>query len=320
MLTEIRIASRLCCAVLCLIFSALLIVGCATTPPPTSVPAPTSTPSPTPAGFALKGRIAFYCPEARGIRIYSADGSNVSDRLTAGWSCDPDWSPDGKKIAFVIGSNKDGYNIYTMNTDGTGVMQLTHDNYVSDHPDWSPDGKRIIFVCGTFFSGGQLVTINADGSNRSVLYAPFMYKTPDGIAFDPAWSPNGKYVAFAARCIEDNSKNIYLLSTDIPNVTRLTYGPANDSNPAWSPDGKYIAFVSDRDRGKNKLYVMNADGSNVKQIQTDLDGIEDIYFPTWSPDGRYIAFSTRGNLLYVINADGSGLKFIRKGYHPSWAP
>jgi len=85
-------------------------------------------------------------------------------------------------------------------------------------------------------------------------------------------------------------------------LVRLTNNNAMDGGPTWSPDGSKIAFWSNRE-GKNKIYVMDADGSNVNRL-TNLDGVD----PVWSPDGRKIVFGSErdGNPeIYVMDADGS---------------
>ena len=84
---------------------------------------------------------------------------------------------------------------------------------------------------------------------------------------------------------------------------RLTNNNAWDAGAAWSPDGKRIAFCSNRD-GKVEIYVMNADGSDVKRLTNNLS---DDFGPKWSPDGNKILFDSErdGNKeVYVMDADG----------------
>lgn len=86
-------------------------------------------------------------------------------------------------------------------------------------------------------------------------------------------------------------------------LVRLTNNSAMDHRPVWSPDGSRIAFSSNRD-GKNEIYVMDADGSNVKRLTNNR---ADDVNPIWSPDGRRILFDSErdGNReIYVMDADG----------------
>src|ERR1044071_2769133 len=86
-------------------------------------------------------------------------------------------------------------------------------------------------------------------------------------------------------------------------LLRLTNNNALDEGAAWSPDGSRIAFDSNRD-GKTEIYVMNADGSNVKRLTNNLS---DDLGPKWSSDGRKILFDSErdGNReVYLMDADG----------------
>ena len=71
-------------------------------------------------------------------------------------------------------------------------------------------------------------------------------------------------------------------------AVQLTDNDDADGSPSWSPDGQRIAFDSNRD-GDWELYVMNADGSEVRKL-TQNDGSD--YYPAWSPDGQRIAFQS----------------------------
>jgi len=198
--------------------------------------------------------------------------------------------------------------IYFMNPDGTGVVQVTDEvnGGWSISPAVSPDGSRIAFSWFVLSGGGfeeewEIYTINVDGTEvRNVTNHP---------AFDgwrPAWSPDGSRIAFFS--LRDGNDEIYTMRADGTDLRRLTDDPADDANPAWSPDGTKIAFVSDRGADAPLhygIYVMNADGSDPTLI-TDHSADDD--WPAWSPDGTKIAFTSdrsgdRG--IWVMNADGS---------------
>jgi Tol biopolymer transport system component len=91
----------------------------------------------------------------------------------------------------------------------------------------------------------------------------------------------------------------------------------DDYHPAWSPDATKVAFISESGESNN-LYVVNADGSKIRQIIT-----ENASSPTWSPDGTHIAFINHG--IGVVEADGSNLRWVTINFSsydrdPAWSP
>ena len=153
-------------------------------------------------------------------------------------------------------------------------------------------------------------------------------KSTRGDVQTPAWSPDGRKLAFVSQ--RDGNAEIYVMNADGSAQENLTRQPANDSHPNWSPDGRKLAFVSRRD-GNAEIYVMNADGSGLRNVTRAPSDERD---PAWSPDGRAITFVVQcvprrpcatayGTYLYVVNADGSGLRRLTtpptQVLNPSWS-
>ena len=155
--------------------------------------------------------------------------------------------------------------------------------------------------------GHEIYTMNADGTNLTrITHDPTS-------ALSPSWSPNGRQITFdstrGSQVVPDS--NIWAIDTDGKNPRQLTHHPKSDDYPDWSPDGSQIAFDSDRlskegEWPTTEIYVMDADGGNVKQV-TDLGFASK---PRWSPDGKWIAFEgiiDQGQQIYAIRPDGTDL-------------
>ncbi|MBI5285330.1 MAG: PD40 domain-containing protein [Chloroflexi bacterium] len=176
---------------------------------------------------------------------------------------------------------------------------------------------RLAYSSGTFADNIGIYSANADGTDQARL-------SPAYFAFDaqPAWSPNGKRIAFHSRRIF-NKLEIYVMDADGSGVERLTDNEFDDASPSWSPDGSRIAFDSARN-GNLDIYVMDADGSHQHRLTFDAARDE---FPSWSPDGTKIAFQSNrsGNYeIYVMNADGSDAVNVTNtpadDITPDWSP
>ncbi|MDX1748177.1 MAG: hypothetical protein R3324_19760, partial [Halobacteriales archaeon] len=198
--------------------------------------------------------------------------------------------------SLLFTSTRDGNEeIYRMNLDGSGVVNLTDHPADDNNARPSPDGTEIVFESDRA-SGTQIFLMDIDGSNVRQL-------TTTGRNRFPNWSPDGTKIVFWSQTGDDD---IHVMDRDGTNVKNLTSGsPAVDKLPMWSPDGSEIVFTSDRD-GNNEVFVMNVDGSNPVNL-TNHRGSDGN--PKWSPDGTRISFSTFRHVdeeVFVMNADGSG--------------
>lgn len=149
----------------------------------------------------------------------------------------------------------------------------------------------------------QIFTINSDGTNRKQL-------TFEGDNGRPDWSPDGRRITFNAR--RDEKVWVAVMDADGSNQKLLVEGAA----PDWSPDGRQIAYSRPDDGQIAQIWVINADGSNVRQItQSNTTKIG----PSWSPDGKEMVFILPRNPssqsdpqpeIGIMNSDGTNERIL----------
>jgi Tol biopolymer transport system component len=207
------------------------------------------------------------------------------------------------------------------NPDGSNERVLVPANPVSCCADFSPDGSKLAFPYPT--ADGRIGTaiINADGSG----YTPFTIPDPTlnvGCGTG-SWSPDGKRLA--CETWDDTTtataarNGIYTISSaDGSGLRRVTANPlgGHDAPGSYSPNGKRLVFArSDSNGNTVGLFVINADGTHVRQITPPGTIIQAGNFGDWSPQGNEIIFSRHvtpdvPGSIWVIHANGTGLHEI----------
>ena len=191
----------------------------------------------------------------------------------------PVWSPAGDRIAFGMGAFFAGgragqsAHLAVMNADGSGLRMLTTGEGNYGFPSWSPDGRRLVARSGAPGSKSLVIVDVATGAIAPLTSG----QHSDNF---PAWSPKGDRVLFASD--RDGDWELYAVGVDGQSVVRLTHSPGNDAHATWSLDGEWIAFASARGgfkdempvgegggQGAGDIFVMRADGSDVRQLTDD---------------------------------------------------
>ena len=178
----------------------------------------------------------------------------------------------------VFASDRDGDSeLYRINPDGSGLTQLTENEFDDTSPAWSPDGTRIAFVSDRDGEPG-VYAMDADGTD--------VVRIAEGGGAEASritWSPDGKRIAFDATIGSD--LDIWVCNIDGSDLKKI----AKDAMwPAWSPDGKTIAF----NRGQlPQLGVMDSDGGNQRMLLKDPGDMFPDLGPIWSPDGKRILYT-----------------------------
>jgi TolB protein len=226
-------------------------------------------------------------------------------------------SRESERIAFgrFLDADHTRGAIFTINPDGTGVRQVTHEpaDGVSTQPDWSPDGKWIVYMEEPRGEedAARLYKIHPDGTGRTSLAQTC---TPlcmaDGF---PAWSPSGQDIAFQRRDVE-LKRAIFVIQADGVHARQVTQRGAStnrleDFAPTWSPDGATIAFERhDNVIDHRAIFTVRADGTGLRQLTPwNLDAAQ----PGYSPNGKWILFrsnemsDTQGN-VWLVHPDGTG--------------
>ena len=266
-------------------------------------------------------------PEGRGgragnVHIFAmnADGTEQTQLTrTPTYDFEPVWSPNGKHIAYMrFPETCCGHStIFSMNADGTGNTQLTDGRSEDWYPIWSPNGKQIAFRSDRD-GVDDIYVMNADGSNVRRL------TTNAFVGNVCSWSPNGRQIAFVS--YRDNvlygdagDTDLFVMNADGTGMTALTNNNVDDfgDHAGWSPDGKLFVFSRSapgtNSQTTSEIFIMNANGTNARQLTGLAGNVGYNNNPTFSPDGTRIAFnSTRDGMtneeVYTMKLDGSDLK------------
>jgi Tol biopolymer transport system component len=253
------------------------------------------------------------------------------------------WAIDGSSTAF----NNDFRQIWLVHADGSNLHELAPGTPASGKtsPDISPNGATVIFASWEPLSRIWQAPIDGGAATKIAIACA----APAGVDCkqdDPAYSPDGKKVAFVRTQLTSTTISseigIHDLGTGKTSLIDTTRSPDGFlGQPTWSPDGLQLAYHHDTQAGPEarptriRIEVVNVDGTNLHELPVPA-GSAMAGDPDWSPDGSLIVFSTAPNRetegdssavlgIWTIRPDGTGLTSVCSpclggGIAPSWTP
>ncbi len=246
-----------------------------------------------------------------GLLLHGPRQKQKPRRLTANPTDEaPSFSADGRLVVFssVTEPLAAGRHIYVVESDGTGLRQLTTGSAFDSHPSFSPDGRLVVFDRDPGAGKSHIFAVGVDGTGLRQL------TTGNANDSEPVFTPNGRRIVFVSDRDRDgrsDGSDIFAMGPRGENQRVLVDGPRNEEEPDTSPDGRRIVFVSNRAQGIN-LFVANAAGRHVRQLthnKRDCFSGSCNLSPVFSPDGAHIAYLAVGRYssdLEVMRADGRG--------------
>jgi hypothetical protein len=236
------------------------------------------------------------------IRV--GEGSSFQTITQGNW---PAWAPTGNRLVFSAGGN-----LWTVDADGSGVVQLTHytggQPLGAAQPQWSPNGTMIAFS-----HAGQLTVINADGTGLK----GFNTGTFSSVS-SPTWSPTSSQIVF-----QIFESNVPVVRFDIINADGSGHAPFFSSGiadiyPSWSPDGQHLVFTRVTPLGSSSLMSLRLSDNLLSTLATWTTVMREL---SWAPDNSHvIAWTDRHELLLVPAGGGRPVVLLDSVVGASWRP
>ncbi len=254
------------------------------------------------------------CESSR-LWIVGTDGGGAHELFPAGVASqgDPVWSPDGTRLLY-----SDDGRFYLSDASGSDPQPVdtgcsapcASDSQIT----FSSDGSRVVFIrYSTDASGyaGPAVVATMDLTTGRVVE---LRSTGSEATAGPAWSPDGKRIAFFQFGEKDSGgptpprlTAVWLVDADGGNLSQLSPATLSAAYPRWSPDGRLILFESP-DGEQQDIYTIRPDGTEVRRLTTDGASTS----ATWTPDGRILFARGSGGSpgWWTMDADGANASVI----------
>jgi Tol biopolymer transport system component len=248
-------------------------------------------------------------PTATPLDWMDRDGKITTLRATPALWSNPQFSPDGRRVALELADGKQTHVwIYDLARDV--VTRVTFDAASEERPTWTPDGRRIVFTTNRGKGASNLYWQSADGTGQ-------VQRLTDSAnnQWPASWHPSGKFLAFSEN-IPQTTVKMMILPMDGDDASGWTPGKARpflddlntfvtEDTPMFSPDGRWIAYISD-ESGVREVYVRPFPGPGGKaQISTGGG-----HSPTWSRARQELFYGTTDGRIMVLpyTVDGDSFR------------
>ncbi|WP_233353193.1 S9 family peptidase [Henriciella mobilis] len=278
--------------------------------------------------YVVEGRVEGADKTRAQLFMASADGKTVLPMTSASYDAhSPQWSPDGKQLAFLAARSDLDENaatqVWTLDMRGGEARAYTDVTQGISGFEWAPDGKRMLLM------------IQDEGENaRKKREAREAGEDEPEL---PWVIDRRQFKEDGVGYLDRSRTHIYVIAERLAEPVQITDGDRDDHGATWSPDGTRIAYATnvteDPDGNYNTdIFVIDAAaGSTPVQVTTNPGGETS---PAWSPDGKTLAYTTslKPELLWYATshlatspATGGSVRLLtesldRNVFDPAWSP